>query len=423
MRQSILLLFVCAGLAFSAEARTNCGKFAEYNPDSMLPCKAVASRGGESGDSAPAVVAGDFDWCYYWMDFGTGVTSQTWETSKYEQIVKVDGEDKYLIKNFMKETLNPDPDDQDFQIADLEASYDDTTATFVLEGNQYLYDYIDGKDAIGIHLIGVKYNPAGKLTPDADLKISLKWDGRGFSLDTSTGTVAILIGAKMPSGGYGGLGICFDCALYPWNGTMIYMVAPDTETEAMPYTCNVWASVDGDRLTMSNYADFGYTTDIVFDVNLASASASALNPVMQTLVDLEGKPAYLYLSDSNGAGSPAYPGKYLLTAMVSVRDGATMLLQNNWGAFYLGEQIGYYSNTYTILNFDISDASAGIVAVEDAEKGFVVDGNTLTALEHVAVYDLSGRIVSDLAPSADVVLPGGIYIVKNAGAATKIIVR
>ena len=144
---------------------------------------------------------------------------------------------------------------------------------------------------------------------------------------------------------------------------------------------------------------------------------------MQTLVDLEGKPAYLYLSDSNGAGSPAYPGKYLLTAMVSVRDGATMLLQNNWGAFYLGEQIGYYSNTYTILNFDISDASAGIVAVEDAEKGFVVDGNTLTALEHVAVYDLSGRIVSDLAPSADVVLPGGIYIVKNAGAATKIIVR
>lgn len=420
---TILISLICAGISLSAEARTNYGKFAELDAALMLPAKTVVSRGAESDVDKPSAVDGDFDWSYYWMDFGTGITSQTWETSKYEQIVKVEGEDKYLIKNFMKETLNPDPEDTVFEVADLVASYDESTSTFVLDGNQYLYDYIDGKDAIAIHLIGVKYNPAGKLTPDADLKISLKWDGRGFRLDASTGTVAILIGAKMPSGGYGGLGICFDCALYPWNGTMIYMVAPDTETEAMPYTCNVWAKVDGQELIMSNYADFGYTTDIVFDFDIATALASAIDPVMQTLVDLEGKPAYLYLSDSNGAGSPAYPGNYVLTAMMAVRDGATMLLQNSWGAFYLGEQIGYYSNTYTILNFDITDASAGIDSVEDAEAAFAVDGNVLTAVEHVAVYDLSGRIVGDVAPSSSVVLPSGMYIVKAAGAASKLLVR
>ena len=420
---SILFTIICAGLAFGAEARTNFGEFVEFDSSAPITSKAMPSRSVDGGSPGQAAVTGDFDWCYYWMDFGTGITSQTWETSKYEQVVKVDGEDKYLIKNFMKESLNPDPEDQGFEVAGLEASYDDATASFVLRGNQYLYDYADGDDAIAIHLIGVKYNPAGKLTPDADLDITLKWDGRGFRLDTSTGTVAMLIGAKMPSGGYGGLGICFDCALYPWNGTMIYMVAPDTETEAMPYTCNVWASVDGARLTMANYADFGYTTDIVFDLNLSAWSASALNPVMQTLVDLEGNPEYLYLSDSDGAGAPAYPGKYLLTAMVSVRDGATMLLQNGWGAFYLGEQIGYYTNTYTILNFDISDVPAGIDSVKESERGFAVEGNVLTALEHVAVYDLSGRIVGDMAPSATVALPAGMYIVKTAGEATRLLVR
>ena len=113
---------ICAGISFSAEARTNYGKFAELDAALMLPAKTVVSRGAESDVDKPSAVDGDFDWCYYWMDFGTGITSQTWETSKYEQIVKVEGEDKYLIKGFMKETLNPDPEDTAFVVADLVAS-------------------------------------------------------------------------------------------------------------------------------------------------------------------------------------------------------------------------------------------------------------------------------------------------------------
>ncbi len=59
---TILISLICAGISFSAEARTNYGKFAELDAALTLPAKTVVSRGAESDVDKPSAVEGDFDW-------------------------------------------------------------------------------------------------------------------------------------------------------------------------------------------------------------------------------------------------------------------------------------------------------------------------------------------------------------------------
>lgn len=87
--------------------------------------------------SAEKALTGDFDWCYYWYDFGSGTLSDTWETSKYEYIAD-NGDGTVTISNFMAESLRP-AGVADFKVADIKAEFDADENALILAGNQYLY--------------------------------------------------------------------------------------------------------------------------------------------------------------------------------------------------------------------------------------------------------------------------------------------
>lgn len=183
-----------------------------------------------------------------------------------------------------------------------------------------------------------------------------------------------------------------------WN-----WVRPSVETDPIPYTCNCWASVDGNSLSLSNYADCGYTTQIVFDVNSTFTSAYADNAVLQTVSDLNGNPADVICRDITATGAPSTSNP-ALSATVSVQGGATMLFQSRWGAFFLDQLVGIYTNTYTIISFDISQPSSYIGDI-------VGDNAEAPAPEY---YTLSGMRVDRPAT--------GIYIVRRGSKITKEIV-
>lgn len=336
--------------------------FKEFNNADIAPAPVQRMASAPESTEYHQALTGDFDWCYYWYDFSTGTLSDTWETSKYESIVE-NPDGTFAIKNFMQETLNPNPSDSSFKVADITAEYDMLADAYIIAGNQYLYTLDTDDITVDIHLIGVRLNAAGKLQPDKDLDIVLTRDGMGYRLDTSKEAVAVLIGAYMPSGGYGGLGICQRCALYAWNGTMIYLVGTDDENEPMPYTCNIWAELHGNSLYLANYADCGYTRGVDFTVDFTSGAMTAANASLQTLFDLNGDPTELYAADMLDNGDPLLlNGQYRLTASYYINQGATMIMQSAWGAYFMGDPVGIYTNTYTLLDFDITKPSAGITA-------------------------------------------------------------
>lgn len=347
----------------------------------------------------PFTLTGDFDLCFDWYDFDTYQMSSTWFTSMYESITAGDAPDDYVIKNFMREWLNPDPTDKSFAVADLNAVYDAATQSFTLKGNQFLYSMPVGDSTIDISLIGVK-RLNGKLVPDKDLDIVMRWNGHGFAVDNSV-LAGLLIGAETAPGSYGGLGMAYNAALYPWNSTMIYIVAPDMETEGMPYTCNAWASVNEGVLSLSNYADCGFMHSVDFALDFDNSLAVAENAALQTLQGMDGEPADLIATDIDINGNPEYEGDFLV-AMMSFRNEATMMFQSRWAAMFMGEIVGVYSNTYTIIAFDIRKASAGIGEITP-------DDDDVDAV----YFDLNGRRVDN--PQK------GFYIKKQGSRVSKVI--
>lgn len=334
--------------------------FKEFDSIALAPAPVQHAAAATTATEYHEPLTGDFDWCYYWYDFSTGSLSDTWETSKYEYIAE-NPDGTFSIKNFMRETLNPNPSDNSFEVAEITAEYDMLADAYIIAGNQYLYTLDTGDTTVDIHLIGVRLNSAGKLQPDKDIDIVLTRDGMGYRLDTSKEAVAVLIGAYMPSGGYGGLGICQRCALYAWNGTMIYLVGTGDENESIPYTCNVWAELHGNNLYLANYADCGYTRGVDFSVDFAVAAMTANDASLQTLFDMNGDTTELYAADMLDNGDAlTVDGHYRLTASYYISQGATMILQSGWGAYFMGEPVGIYTNTYTLLDFDITNPSAGI---------------------------------------------------------------
>lgn len=332
-------------------------RFAETGIQDCPVMRSQAASG--TLQSAEKALTGDFDWCYYWYDFGSGSLSDTWETSKYEYIAD-NGDGTVTISNFMAESLRP-AGVADFKVADIKAEFDSDENALILAGNQYLYTLdVDGSP-IEICLIGVRKNYAGSLQPDKDIDIVLRRDGMSYRLDTSKEAVAILIGACLPSGSYGGLGICQNCALHAWNGTMIYLVGTDNENEPIPYTCNVLAELRGNRLYLANYADCGYSRGVDFNIDFNSKTMTATNATLQSLTDLNGDPTELIAADMLSDGSAwKNDGSYKLSASFFVSGGATMIMQGSWAAYFMDQPVGIYTNTQTLLNFDISNPSSGI---------------------------------------------------------------
>ncbi len=317
----------------------------------------------------------------------------------YEAIEKADAPNEYVIKNFMREWLNPDPSDKTFKVADIEGYYNEISCSFTIHGGQFLYKLDNDGEEIDLTLIAVTRDESQKLKPDKDLDIVMTWNGNGFSLDPDSGVEGLLIGAQVGNG-YGGLGLAYDAALYPWNATMIYLVAPDFETEGMPYTCNVWASVSDNCMSLANYADCGFTHTVEFMIDKDSKSAVAYNPVLQTLMGLDGEEEDLIASDLDDEGEYQWPDDKLVGSL-SVTGGATMMFQHRWGAVFMGSIVGIYTNVYTIIAFDVFEAAAGIETVISD------DMNTST----VEYYDISGCRVS--CPDK------GFYIVKQGSKVRK----
>lgn len=371
----IPLILLIMGVGFSANAHNLIKRAATAGFTSAIVSDAPASLAPDSQKSVneapsadkPFTLTGDFDLTFYWYDFTDLQMSQTWQTSMYESIEEADAPGEYIIKNFMRQWLNPDPADNSFTTADIKASYDPTDQTFTIAGNQFLYSLDAGDDKFDICLIAVTRNAQNKLSPDADLDIVMRWDGHGFALDPASGLEGLLIGAKTADG-YGGLGIAYRAALCPWNATMIYLVAPDFETEAMPYTCNMWASTADGVLSLANYADCGYGNAIRFQLDEEAHTATAYDTALQTLTGIDGQEADLIASDISDDGDYLWPDDRLV-ASVSVKDGATVMFQHRWGAFFMDSLVGIYSNTYTIITFDVFDESAGIdIIAPDCEN-------------------------------------------------------
>lgn len=354
------------------------------------------------GKTAPRATTGDFDFCYYWYDFGTGMTSDTWETSKYEFIEQIDGSDEYLIKGFMKEALAPDPEDKSFEVSTIRAYYNSENNSFTIPGNQFLYRYSDDAQTVDISVIGVKYNDNGRLTPDKDLDITLTWNDYGFRPDPDSECVAILFGAYFEnSDSYGGFGLALNSALCPWNGTMIYMVSPSADSEAIPYTCNIWAESSQDKLTLYNYADCGYGRGSEFENDVRYHTLKGKNISLQDLQDLDGNLTPLLAADTDNAGEPVSEnGDYILTGQYSITGGATMILQPHWSAFYMGQSVGLYSNVYTIINYDISNFTSGMNCIRPS----------LADETETALYDLSGKPLKQPQRGINIVKRGGKFI-------------
>lgn len=356
---------------------------------------------------APRALTGDFDFCYCWYDFGTGLLADTWETSKYEFIEYTGIGNEYLIAGFMKEGLNPDPEDSSFTVETVRAYYDSADRSFTIPGNQYLFTYTNDEFSVEISAIGVKYDKNGKLTPDKDMDIVLKWNEYGFRTDPESECVAILFGKYFDTtDSYSGFGLATQPALCPWNGTMIYLVAPSLEQEAMPYTCNVWAEAVADKLSLFNFADSGYGNLSVFENNTRTRTLKGEDIKLQELTDILGDKTFLTAADfTSDYEAATADGKTVLTAQYSISQGATMILQQSWGAFFMGEPVGYYSNVYTLLDMDITKPTSGIN----------VPADTATSDEAAMWYDLDGRRLKAKSK--------GISIAKTATGIHKYIVR
>ncbi|MDE6368860.1 MAG: hypothetical protein K2K94_06445 [Muribaculaceae bacterium] len=391
-------LFVIMGVGLTANAHNNirlldADDFSVSALSGVVP-SAVSNNVLDAPSSAkPFTLTGDFELCFKWYDFSTGQMSQTWQTSMYESIARGDAADEFYIKNFMREWLNPDPSDRTFKVADIKAYYNDVACSFTIPGGQFLYKLDNEGEEIDMCLIAVTRNEFNKLAPDDNLDIVMTWDGNGFSLDPAGDVEGLLIGARVGDG-YGGLGMAYGAAMYPWNATMIYLVAPDFETEAMPYTCNVWASVTDSGLSLANYADCGFTHTICFNIDKTTQTAVAYNPVLQTLIGLDGEEADLMASDLDDNGGFEWPDERL-TGSLSVTGGATMMFQNRWAAVFLGSIVGIYTNVYTIIAFDVFASLTGIESV-------ISDDSCSVPVEY---YDLNGIRVES--PEK------GFYIVKQ----------
>lgn len=351
---ALLALTASIGVATAAPRFVT---FEQVCEDTLPMCK--AQRPTTATATQQVAHSGDFDLCFYWYDFSTGQYSQTWETSKYLEITPTSGSE-CEITGFMREFLNPNPDDSSFAVAPLHATYDSAQGTFTLPGNQYLYHYDDGTTSVDLSLIAVTQGVRG-LTPDKDQPIVFKRTERGYSVDTSGDVVALFIGAYMESGSYGGLGLCYDGTLYPWNATMVYVVAPNEETAGLPVTCNMQVEMQGSNMKVYNYADFGYTRAVDFTLDSSWCAATATDASLQTLQDLNGNPAEVYGADFAAEGSMLplkVGGHYELSAMVMRSSEATMLYQNRWGAFFLDSPVGIYSNVNMFIPFDIANPPA-----------------------------------------------------------------
>jgi hypothetical protein len=97
-------------------------------------------------------------------------------------------------------------------------------------------------------------------------------------------------------------------------------------------------------------------------------------------------------------------GDYLWSALYSISSGATMLYTPYWGAYLDGSPIAYYTNTYTILNFDITEQLNGVENV------------TADAKAPIEYYDIMGnRIEKPIA--------GRIVIKRQGSKVEKILVK
>lgn len=336
-----------------------------------------------AAQTTPRATSGDFDLTYYWYDFGTGLTSQTWETSKYLYVEPTGYGDEYLISGFMKETLNPDPENSTFKVEPLHAFYNTEQQSFTIPGNQFLFHYSDDTQSVDISVIGVKYNENHKLTPDQNLDIEFSWDEYGFSLSPNSECVALLFGAYFEeTNSYGGFGLALSPVLEPWNGTMIYLVAPDSETEAIPFTCNIWAESDSNTLTIYNYADCGYDRGNNFDIDSRLHTVKGYDIKLQELIDILGDTTQLIAADISDNYLPATQNdRTLLSGMYSISGEATMIFQQSWAAFYMNEPVGIYSNCYTLIDFDITNPSS---AIKGYQREIASDNN-------YEWFDLAGR--------------------------------
>ncbi len=404
MKRDILGFALLTTLVFGANAKT-AKQFIENFPDIPYQPATTAHKAPELHEDAgedEQNIAGDYDFCYYWTSM-SGETANTWDTDKYIEFFRLYG-NEYRILNLFRESFISDSSEG---VAEITAHYDPEEQTLTIPGNQYLFDYTNNDRSLAISVMGMAVNDKGYLRPNKDVDIRFKFDGIGYSLDPTGDAQGLFLGIYYEaSDSYAGFGYTTDCAFYNWNGTMIYSVAAGEDGEAIPYTCNVKAKVDWDTLTIANFADFGYTHNNTFTINRNSHTVSTVNASLQQISWGDDEIYDLYASNTSDSRELETDddGDYLWSALYSISSGATMLYTPYWGAYLDGSPIAYYTNTYTILNFDITEQLNGVENV------------TADAKAPIEYYDIMGnRIEKPIA--------GRIVIKRQGSKVEKILVK
>lgn len=113
-------------------------------------------------------------------------------------------------------------------------------------------------------------------------------------------------------------------------------------------------------------------------------------------------------------------------AAKSIKQGEECALEEKANVFkslnsYDKAVITYNPAKKTLVVDDASFAKVENI-VNDA-KDFTVNGTTVSALDHVCIYDLAGVTVATLSPGSSIVLAAGVYLVKGSSTISKIMVR
>lgn len=192
------------------------------------------------------------------------------------------------------------------------------------------------------------------------------------------------------------------------TGEMTYQMdhsAHPTQPGISDFTDPVGVKVNGNTVTITNWADMGFNVPMTMD-----AEANTLTAENVQCTYITSYKAYLSEQAADGANA-AGTKKYVLTSTYNVADGKTTITVPNWNAFYYqfgtGEQYYFFPMINTTIELDMelpyNDAGVEAIAVDNSNAP-------------VEYYNLQGIRVSN--PEA-----GQLLIQRQGNKATKVVIR
>jgi len=189
------------------------------------------------------------------------------------------------------------------------------------------------------------------------------------------------------------------------------MNGKDTNTGAdkiQNFTANVAASLNGNILTIRNFADMA-DVPMTIDTNAKTLTATKVEIIIPDFT------SHVYLSAQAADGTNAAGNRqYVLTSTYTVEGGKTNISVPNWNGYYYtfseGEQYYFWplTDTSIVLDFDLDESLAGVDAV-------VADGE-FDANATVEYFNLQGIRVAT--PEA-----GQLLIKRQGNKAEKVVIR